>query len=475
MRVEAAPVVKGYEVLQQVGSGQYSRVFRGRNLATKSTVALKHMKVSSTDDSMLRIVANEVLAGERLQEAPNVVNLVEVVREVGSVTLVLEFCDGGTLDQLLAKRKFLQVAPGFELMRQILTGMKALVHHGIMHRDIKPENVFFARGEAKLGDFGFSVPVSRISQLANNFVGSPMYMAPEILNGRAYDSKADVWSLGVLFFEILHGRCPFLADSIPELISEIENRRLIFDETRKIPDCLQQAIGRMLQPDPVKRISFDFLFELMEEIRNDPSLSSSPFSKLPDCELKTSLLSLPKISMTPTQKLKIEIRLCLYCHLKCLEASFDFEEEVIPLAALSLLHRAKQKAEELRTFEPSAGAEERILSSAFEELSKNISHIPKNFESDSLEPSFFKKSISRYADYITQNFLSKILAKDDQLQAIVLHVILLRDCLSPSRELFVPGVPIKDQRYIQTLKKADVDDLMTILPIVIEEIDSLAE
>lgn len=91
----------------------------------------------------------------------------------------------------------------------------------MIHRDLKPENIIFKEGIAKIADFGFAKIVDDMDVAnAHTFLGTPLYCAPEIFEGKPYDSKADVWSLGCIFYEMLYGRVPFNASHIPNLVKQ---------------------------------------------------------------------------------------------------------------------------------------------------------------------------------------------------------------------------------------------------------------
>jgi serine/threonine protein kinase len=88
-----------------------------------------------------------------------------------------------------------------------------------LHRDVKPNNIFFKSGHLKLADFGFCKKLKNFDDLTQTSLGSPLYMAPEVLNGDVYDSKADVWSVGIVLYEMLFGRCPYGDCNIKQLIN----------------------------------------------------------------------------------------------------------------------------------------------------------------------------------------------------------------------------------------------------------------
>ena len=90
-----------------------------------------------------------------------------------------------------------------------------------MHRDLKPDNIFFHNGVVKVGDFGFCKSLEK-AEMTKTMLGSPIYMAPEILNGQIYSNKADIWSIGVVLYEMLYGYCPFESSSIPKLIEVLK-------------------------------------------------------------------------------------------------------------------------------------------------------------------------------------------------------------------------------------------------------------
>ena len=129
-----------------------------------------------------------------------------------------------------------------------------LVKSNIMHRDIKPSNILLNNGVIKLADFGFCKPMKDSKDLAQTMLGSPIYMAPEILKGEIYTMKADIWSLGVVLYEMLYGFCPFEERSIARLINLIDEGTVNFPSTVKVSKNTEDLIRRMLVKDQFKRI-----------------------------------------------------------------------------------------------------------------------------------------------------------------------------------------------------------------------------
>lgn len=133
----------------------------------------------------------------------------------------------------------------------------------ILHRDLKPSNILLHQGQIKIADFGFCKLLRRRQDVTRTMVGSPIYMAPEILKGRAYNIQCDIWSMGVLFYELLFARCPFEERSIPRLIQRIDTSPVTFPRHfNNISVKTEQLLKKMLVPDPRRRITWEELFRI---------------------------------------------------------------------------------------------------------------------------------------------------------------------------------------------------------------------
>lgn len=149
----------------------------------------------------------------------------------------MELCDGGELFEKIVEMHKFSEAKAASLMRKILSSVKHLHEHGICHRDLKPENFLFqdkaADAEIKLIDFGLSKRFGAIvesdpSEKMHTIVGTPYYVAPEVLKGN-YDFECDVWSLGVILFIMLCGYPPFEGDNNKEIFKNVLKQKLEFD------------------------------------------------------------------------------------------------------------------------------------------------------------------------------------------------------------------------------------------------------
>ena len=148
-----------------------------------------------------------------------------------------------------------------EYLIQILNGFKTLVKYKILHRDFKLANLMRHNNLIKIVDFGFSKILDNDSK-TDTMLGSPLNMAPEILNGDKYDNKADIWSVGTVFYELLFGKPPFVASNIIDLLKNIKNKQLEIDlRINAISPTCEDVIRRMLTVDPKERISWEELFQ----------------------------------------------------------------------------------------------------------------------------------------------------------------------------------------------------------------------
>jgi serine/threonine-protein kinase ULK/ATG1 len=122
------------------------------------------------------------------------------------------------MDKLIQKEGPFNEKRALFFFRQMMEAFKVLSRSNIMHRDIKPDNILLHNGSIKIADFGFCKPLENQNDMVQTMLGSPIYMAPEVLKGEVYTNKADIWSLGVVLFQMLYGKCPLESKSIAKLI-----------------------------------------------------------------------------------------------------------------------------------------------------------------------------------------------------------------------------------------------------------------
>lgn len=200
---------------------------------------------------------------------------------------VYEYCNGGTLEGLLRKQNVLDEKSALLIFKQLLEAFQVLNKYNIMHRDLKPDNIFFHNGVVKVGDFGFCKNLEK-AEMTKTMLGSPIYMAPEILNGQIYSNKADIWSIGVVLYEMLYGYCPFESNSIPKLIEVLKETELEFPNDIYVTNETKKLLKRILTKDPTKRIEWMELFQI--KISNEGKLLDQGAGKLTLVDEEKSLL-----------------------------------------------------------------------------------------------------------------------------------------------------------------------------------------
>jgi len=225
-----------------IGHGAYATVYRAGGMAVKR---IERRKVNIAQ------LERELEVHRRLDHA-NIVKLHRAEWQPTTVDLYLELCDTD-LGQLLRSQGALPTARVRAYLSQIVAALKYLQRCNIVHRDLKPPNILLKQDQVKLSDFGLS---RELSDLAATVCGSPLYMAPEILFRQQYSSNSDLWSLGCVLYEMLHGTVPFDAGSIIELCDVIKQP---VDVSRAPDDC-RQLLASLLTVNVVARCTWSALY-----------------------------------------------------------------------------------------------------------------------------------------------------------------------------------------------------------------------
>lgn len=210
-----ALVPPGYEIVNKLGSGQTAHVHLAKH-PVFGEVALKLPRPEVHDRPVLkRMFENEVSITVKLAN-PNIVAAYDGYPAGDGAFLALEYCSGGTLDQLLLEQGRMPLERSYRLVLDVALGLAHTHERKVLHRDVKPANVFLtAAGSAKLGDFGTGVFQA---DEGDDRVGTAFYMGPEVFEGKSAGTRSDVYSLGVLAYEVIAGVRPFVADTYEALM-----------------------------------------------------------------------------------------------------------------------------------------------------------------------------------------------------------------------------------------------------------------
>jgi serine/threonine-protein kinase len=212
---QPAFVPGGYQIVQKLGSGQTSHVYLAEH-SEFGRVALKLPREELHERPVLRrMFENEVQITVKLSH-PNIVAAFDGFPTGKRAFLALELCAGGTLDQLLLEKGRLVLEQAYELVEGVAAGLAHTHRRSVLHRDVKPANVFLTEGGvAKLGDYGTGIFQAEDSK---DRVGTAFYMAPEVFEGKPATVRGDIYSLGVLAYEVLAGERPFVGDTYDSLM-----------------------------------------------------------------------------------------------------------------------------------------------------------------------------------------------------------------------------------------------------------------
>lgn len=254
-----------------VGNGTFSEVYLAKDIETNRLYAVKHMEKSLLLKTLhtLQIVYNEIALHSCLIHK-NIIRLYNIYENQTSIYLIMEYASNGSLYSFLQRNGPLTEKEAQKYFTQIAKTVSFLHKNNIIHRDIKPENLLFDDDyNIKLCDFGWACSIDS-SKERSTFCGTMEYMAPEILNKENYSKGIDIWALGILLFELVHGHPPFGSEDrhmdYHEMLEEIKINGFV--TKNGVSDNYCDLLNKMLEIDSSKRIS-------IEEILQHPFITMS--------------------------------------------------------------------------------------------------------------------------------------------------------------------------------------------------------
>ncbi|MDD3832295.1 MAG: Stk1 family PASTA domain-containing Ser/Thr kinase [Oscillospiraceae bacterium] len=268
-----------YEIREVIGVGGMAYVYKAYDTIDDRTVAVKILKDEFlANKEFTRRFKNESKAIAILSH-PNIVKVFDVSFGDRIQYIVMEFIDGITLKEYIDQQQDIRWKEAVHFTVQILRALQHAHDKGIVHRDIKPQNIMLlADGTIKVTDFGiarFARSDIRLTSAADKAIGSVHYISPEQARGDITDEKADIYSVGVMLYEMLSGKLPFEADNavsvaIMQMQTEPENLHKINSE---IPDGLEEITVKAMQKDPAKRYqtAAEMLYDI-DEFKRNPSI-----------------------------------------------------------------------------------------------------------------------------------------------------------------------------------------------------------
>ena len=211
-----------YEILEKIGSGGMADVYKARCHRLNRLVAIKILKEDLSQDAEFRRRFHAESQAVAMLSHPNIVSVYDVSRSDNIDYIVMELIEGITLKQYMQKKGALSWKESLHFSTQIAKALAHAHERGIIHRDIKPQNIMLLKdGTIKVADFGIAELQSNLSGYSGQAVGSVHYMAPEQAKGAVADARSDIYSLGVVMYEMLTGQLPYNGDTTEEIAISI--------------------------------------------------------------------------------------------------------------------------------------------------------------------------------------------------------------------------------------------------------------
>jgi len=263
-----------FDPTKPLGAGVFATVYKAydeknNNAAVAVKVIPAAKLLESEDQYNLFMREIDVL---RQIKGDHIVQLLDVKRTPNNLYIFTDYCDGGDLQKPIKAKQVFSEKDACIILKQIADAFVSLdrlhivnskgIRITLMHRDIKPANILFHKGKVKVADFGFAKLIDDVDKdirKPHTLLGTPLYMSPQILNDESYSIKSDIWSSGILFYEIMFGKLPWTGTSVPGLYNNIKNQPLEFPS--QISAETQDLLHKMLKIKDEERLSWKDVYE----------------------------------------------------------------------------------------------------------------------------------------------------------------------------------------------------------------------
>ena len=243
-----------YEILEELGRGGMGVVYKGHDHDLCRPVAIKALGEQFANDEILIKRFMREARGAASLNHPHIIQIYFIGDREGRPYFAMEYVEGETLGQLIRREKIIPPRRAAEILLETASGLASAHAAGIIHRDVKPANIMLTReGIVKVADFGIAQVPDHESKLTatGQFLGTPGYLSPEVCMGEPYDNRSDIFSLGVVYFEMLTGRIPFDAESPLAMMQQVVEARLpsasLINEG--VDEASRAILARMVQRD----------------------------------------------------------------------------------------------------------------------------------------------------------------------------------------------------------------------------------
>jgi serine/threonine-protein kinase len=255
-----------YQILKELGRGGMGIVFQAHDKQLKEQVAIKILSpLLSNDDEALERLKREVSSARRITH-PNVIRIHDISELNGLHYVSMEYFPGTNLKDYVKQSGALSMMQAYNIASQICDGLEAAHRQGVIHRDLKTQNIIIHGNQIKIIDFGLARSSNLEGMTATGLImGTPEYMSPEQVSGQKVDERADIYSMGIILYELFTGKVPFTGDSaIAVGFKQMKEDPLPPREVNpQLPAEIEKIILRALQKDPVRR------YFSVAELRNE--------------------------------------------------------------------------------------------------------------------------------------------------------------------------------------------------------------
>ena len=314
MIVKGQKINDRYQVIRSIGEGGMANVYLAYDTILDRNVAVKVLRGDlATDEKFVRRFQREAMSASALSH-PNIVEMYDVGEDDGNYFIVMEYIDGKTLKNLIKKRGALTVVEVVDIMLQLTSAISCAHDSYIIHRDIKPQNVMILDdGRVKITDFGIAI-ASNASELTqtNSVMGSVHYLPPEQANGAGATAKSDIYSLGILMFELLTGKLPFKGENAVEIALKQMKEQIpsVCAMNPEIPQSIENVILKACAKNPKNRYAnvkdmYNDIKTALDEDRTNETKQTYKFSE-DDLDETKKIESLSEVKKTKKKETKEE-------------------------------------------------------------------------------------------------------------------------------------------------------------------------
>ena len=249
-----------YEILKELGKGAMGIVYKALDPKINRTVAIKTIRFSdefeedAIEDIKERFFREAEIAGQLSH--PSIVTIYDVGEDGDLTYITMEFLEGENFETYRTKNNLLPFMKVLDVVAEIADALEFAHKEEVIHRDIKPANIMLLKNDKiKVTDFGIAKAISSSNTRTGVILGTPNYMSPEQIMGQKLDRRSDIFSLGVLFFQLLVGELPFHAENLSDLLYQITQspHPSVRDFNPKIPKACEQIIDKALAKKPEER------------------------------------------------------------------------------------------------------------------------------------------------------------------------------------------------------------------------------